>query len=142
MANLSYGTTSSLSTASNVNSLASGGSTSLGVIDNTSALALDFLVEVTAQSGASVSGSQTIDIFAISSVDGTNFSDTNASNMHKLGYLFFSAGSTTVRSASMSVAQAFGGVVPPKVTIYAANNTGATSASSGGAGQYRSVTVA
>lgn len=140
MASLSYGTASNLT--STVNSLPSGSSVSLGVIDNTSALALDFLVEVSGTSGASVSGSQTVDIFAISSVDGTNFSDTNVNNMHKIGYLFFSAGSLTVRSASMSIAQAFGGVVPPKVTIYAVNNSGANLGASGGAGQYRSVTVA
>ena len=140
MASLSYGSVQNLT--STVNSLTSGSSVSLGVIDNTTALALDFLVEVSGTSGASVSGSQTVDIFAISSVDGTNYSDTNVNNMHKIGYLFFNAGSTTVRSASMSIAQAFGGIVPPKVTIYAINNTGANLGASGGAGQYRSVTVA
>jgi len=139
MASLSYGTAQNLT--STINSLTSGSIVSLGVIDNTTALALDFLVEVSGTSGASVSGSQTVDIFAISSVDGTNFSDTNVNNMHKIGYLFFSAGSTTIRSASMSIAQAFGGVVPPKVTIYAVNNTSANLGASGGAGQYRSVTV-
>lgn len=139
MASLSYGTATNLT--STVNSLASGSSVSLGVIDNTSALALDFLVEVSGTSGASVTGSRTVDIFAISSVDGTNFSDTNVNNMRKIGYLFFSTSSLTVRSASMSIAQAFGGVVPPKVTIYAVNNSGATLGASGGSGQYRSVTV-
>ncbi len=139
MASLSYGTATNLT--STVNSLASGSSVSLGVIDNTSALALDFLVEVSGTSGASVTGSRTVDIFAVSSVDGTNFSDTNVNNMRKIGYLFFSTNSLTVRSASMSIAQAFGGVVPPKVTIYAVNNSGANLGASGGFGQYRSVTV-
>lgn len=142
MANISYGTATSLSTASNLNSLGSGSSTALGTIDNTSALALDYLVEVSAQSGASVSGTQTVDIFVIDSVDSTNFSDTNVNNMAKIGSIYFSAGSTTVRSKAFSVAQFFGGVMPPKVSVYAVNNTGATLAASGGAGQYRSATVA
>lgn len=143
MPNISYGTTTNLPTTTACNSLGSGSSASFGAIDNTTTLALDYLVEISATSGASVSGTQTVDIFATDSVDGTNFSDSaNVNNMVKIGYLFFSGAGVTVRSKAMSIAQYFGGNAPPKVTIYAVNNTGAQLASTGSGGQSRSVTVA
>jgi hypothetical protein len=143
MSNISYGTSTNFTTTTACNSLGSGSSASFGVIDNTTALALDYLVEISATSGASVAGTQTVDIFATDSVDGTNFSDSaSVNNMAKIGSIFFSGASVTVRSRGMSIAQYFGGVMPPKVTIYAVNNTGAQLAATGSAGQYRGATVA
>jgi hypothetical protein len=75
-------------------------------------------------------------VYAYSSVDGTNYSDNatgsdaavtlrDPTNLRLIGVIATpDAGALTYRAAAMSVAQAFGGMVPPKWGIVVRNVTG------------------
>lgn len=142
MAN-SFGATTALT--GDANSLASGAYVSLGFINFDSVLPHDCLVDVAMQASAATSTatSQTVVIFARSSVDGTNFSGSLAANgepnMRRIGAVTLKD-TVARRSAAMSIALAFGGVLPPKVEVVAKNDTGVPLAASGQVGQFRTVT--
>lgn len=108
-------------------------------IDNTSNLYLDMLVEVEIADIAEAGNFQVV-LYVTSSVDGTDFSTTQAQNMAYLGTVSTPSGTAgTWRSRAFSVAAAFGGVLPPKWKLVAYNDTGVTLASSANAAQYRGV---
>lgn len=131
-----YGTATAFSGAASLNSAAAAAYVNLGVIDNTANLFLDYLVEVEVTPSAAPSGNAQIVIFATDSVDGTNYSDSSTdANMALLGTIQMSAASA-YRSKAMSVAAAFGGVLPPKVTVYAKIDDGVALAATGNAAQY------
>ena len=141
MAN-SYGTHTALS--GNANSLASGGFASLGVIDFGSAPPHLCWVHVTAQAGSTPGGNKSVYIYARSSLDGTNYSDSGSSanelNLRRIGTISLTDTSAHT-SAAWEIASAFGGGLPPKVEIIVRNDAGVSLAASGNTGAYRTETL-
>lgn len=133
---IAYGAATALSNAAGLNSAAAAAYVNLGTIDNTSALLLDYLVEVAVTPSAAPTGNAQIVVFATDSVDGTDYSDsTTDANMALLGTIQMSAASA-YRSKAMSVASAFGGNLPPKMQIIAKVDDGVALAASGNSAQY------
>ena len=123
------------------------------VVDNAAAAFLDALVQVSIVSGASgVSGTGTVEVYAYGSVDdGTSYSDgltgsdaaatlTSPPNLVRLGTINVVAAATTYRSKLMSVAAAFGGILPAKWGIAVLNKSGAA-LGTGCSAQYQGVTL-
>ena len=106
------------------------------VIDNSSGLYLDALVQIKIKTGASsTSASGSIAVYAFGTVDGgTTYTDgAGASDaavtplaMHLIGIFPAVANATTYISQVMSVAAGFGGVLPTKWGIAVQNNSGGT----------------
>ena len=137
-----YGTASDAtitlaSLASDTNLLAGRESTA---IDNTTTLALDYLVSGKITAGTSPTASRSIEVWAVGSWDGTNWpdvfdgtesaetitsADIKASICRLLAAMATSSTSNvTYHFGPVSVAAAFGGVVPPKFVIFVVHNTG------------------
>ena len=137
---LKYGTTQTL-TVSGFNSLAGGSVAVSSDVDNTTDLFVDVLIEVTVAEITEATNRQVV-VWATSSVDGTNFSEGvsgNRANMALVGSVPI-VGTGPHRSKAMSLAAAFGGVVPPKWRLVLHNDNGSTAlASSGNSVQYRGV---
>lgn len=141
MAN-AYGTHTALS--GNANSLANAGFASLGVIDFGSAPPHLCWVQVSAQAGSTPSGNKAVYIYARSSLDGTNYSDSGSSanelNLRRVGTISLTDTSAHT-SAAWEIASAFGGGLPPKVEIVVKNDCGVSLAASGNTGSYRTETL-
>jgi len=123
------------------NSLAGATYVESDAVDNQSDLFIDVMVEVTVADIVEAGNKQLV-VYALDSVDGTNYSDyqsTNPQGMRLLGVVPMN-GTGPWRSAMMSLASAFGGVVPPKwkVVVYNDNSTTAL-AGSGNSVQYRGI---
>jgi len=135
-----YGTATALS--GNFNSASNASYTDIGTIDFSTANVMDCFVEVTATAGSTPSGNQQVVLYARSSVDGTNFSDSGSSatigNLRFVGTLSLT-NTSAHRSPALALAAAFGGNLPPKVTLTAYNDAGVSMAASGCTGQYRTV---
>ncbi len=114
-------------------------------VDNTSNLFLDALVQLKIKSPASsTSSTGYVNVYAYGTADGgTTYSDgasgTNGSitltvppNARLIGSFNIVANATTYKSAPMSVAAAFGGVLPDHWGIIIENKTGGTLDSTGG----------
>jgi hypothetical protein len=109
-------------------------------VDNTSTLALDYLVSGKITTGTSPTASRQIEVWAVGSWDGTNWpdvfdgtesaetitsADIKSAVCRLLGVMATSSTSNvTYHFGPMSVAAAFGGVVPPKFVIFVVHNTG------------------
>lgn len=134
------------SLASDTNLLAGEQSTP---IDNTSTLALDYLVSGKITTGTSPTASKSIEVWAVGSWDGTlwpdvitgagdaakTFTDANikASSCRLLGAMATSATSNVAYPfGPVSIAAAFGGTVPPKFVIFVVHNTGVSLNSTAG----------
>lgn len=105
-------------------------SSNSGTIDNTANLYLDYFVECQVVTGTVVAPSL-VYVYAVGSVDGTNFSDASApGNLRLLGYISCPSNATTYRGPAMSVASAFGGTCPQKFQLVVYNSTGASLATS------------
>lgn len=139
----SYGAATSFADEANLNSLASAAFASIGIIDNTTTLADDYLIEITIANIAEAGNKQAV-VWVRSSVDGTNYSDstTGANNRKQLGALDLNGLSGAGRSIAMPLAVAFGGIVPPKVEVLVQNDAGVSFAASGNSAQYRAVSFA
>lgn len=141
MAN-SYGTHTALS--GNANSLANAAFASLGVIDFGSAPPHLCWLHIAAQASATPTGSKAVYIYARSSLDGTNYSDSgvaaNELNLRRIGTISLTDTSAHT-SAAWEIASAFGGGLPPKVEILVKNDTGVALAASGNTGAYRTETL-
>lgn len=86
---------------------------------------LDVEVETVITVGT-VAGNKQYLVYAISSVDGTNYSDSlNVANMRLLGAVSTPTASTAYRSSAYSVAAAFGGTLPPYFKLVVQNDSGA-----------------
>jgi hypothetical protein len=118
-------------------------------VDNTVNLYTDALVQLTLVSAsASVSTTGTVEVYAYGSVDGgASYDDgvtgvdgastlTSPANMVRIGTVNVVAASTTYKSRLMSVAVAFGGVLPAKWGIVVLNKSGAA-LGTGCAAQYQ-----
>jgi len=134
---IKYGTNGQAITCS-MASVADGSARASTAVDNTTNLFLDALVQVTAKTGASgVSATGYINVFAYATSDGgTKYTDgvtgTDAAftvgaqtNLALLGTIGVAANATSYTSSPMSVAAAFGGVLPDHWGIVIHNNTGA-----------------
>jgi len=139
---LSYGTASDLtitlaSLATDANLLTGRES---ATIDNTSALVLDYLVSGKITSGTSPTAAKSIEVWAVGSWDGTNWPDvfdgtesaeTITSSDIKASVCRFVAAMATSATSNVayhfgpvSLAAAFGGVLPPKVVLFITHSTG------------------
>jgi hypothetical protein len=110
------------------------------VVDNTTNLFLDALVQVQIKSGAaSTSATGFVNIYAYGTVDaadslypeGSTGTDqsitlTSPTNARLIGTLNMVANAVTYVSEPMSVAAAFGGVLPEKWGIFVENQSGGT----------------
>ena len=117
--------------------LADGNARESASIDNTSNLYLDVLVQLQIKLAAGGPGNnKAIFVYAAGSEDGTAFTDnatgTDAAitlraptNLQRIGVILTpDSGALTYKSKPMSVAAAFGGVLPRKWSIIVQNKTG------------------
>ena len=121
---MQYGSVTTL-TVTNLNNLGSQAYATSNTIDNTTNLYDDYLVELLI--GNTSGGSNTVVVFAVSAVDGTNFSDSQALNLPfqlKFVNSFTVHGTASWRSPAMSVAPAFNGRLPPKFQLVILNDVG------------------
>ena len=114
-------------------------------VDNGSNLFLDAMVvvQVKLQSGTPV-GDKAVYVYAYGSEDGTNYGDNvtgsdaaitlrSPTNLRPLGVLLCpDSGALTYKSHPMSLAAAFGGIIPRKWGIVVQNATGVTLSVTGG----------
>lgn len=135
-----------------LNSLGSGAARESTAVDNSTNLYLDALVTVVAKLATGTPGSErSIYIYAYGSEDGTNYGD-NASGTdaaltmrspHNLKLLDVlnvpDAGALTYKSQPISIAQAFGGVLPRKWGIVVVNASGLALNSTGCSATYSGV---
>lgn len=152
---LFYGTASDVtitlaSLASDTNLLTGRESTA---IDNTSSLVLDYLVSGKVTAGTSPTASRSIEVWAVGSWDGTNWPDvfdgtdsgeTITSADIKASVCRLLAAMATANTSDrvyhfgpVSLAAAFGGVVPPKVVVFVTHSTGVALNSTSGNHQIR-----
>ena len=113
-------------------------------IDNTTNLYLDALVQVQTKTGTGPAVPNLINVYAYATVDGgTTYSDgatgTDAAitltvppNAVLIGSLNVPTASTSYKSGPMSVAAAFGGILPAKWGIIIENQSGTTLSATGG----------
>lgn len=135
-----FGAVTSL-TVTGFNSLAGGSYATSDAVDNTSDLFLDVLVEVTVADIVEAGNKQVL-VYAVSSVDGTNYSDNQSGNPQSMAFVgaLPMNGTGPWRSRAMSLASAFGGSVPPKWKLVLMNDNSTTAlAGSGNSVQYRGV---
>lgn len=140
---LKYGTTAQVITIT-LASLVTAAARSCLAIDNTTNLFLDALVQLQIKSPASATAATGyISVYAYGTVDGgTTYPEgcgtdvgvtlTAPNNLRLIGTINMVANATTYKSMPMSVAQAFGGVLPAKWGICVVNNSGGTLDSTGG----------
>ena len=152
---LAYGTASDVtitlaSLASDTNLLTGRES---DVIDNTSLLVLDYLVSGKIAAGTSPTAARSIEVWAVGSWDGTNWPDvfdgtesaeTITSADIKASVCRFLAAMATANTTDrvyhfgpVSLAAAFGGVLPPKVVLFITHSTGVALNSTAGNHQIR-----
>lgn len=148
-----YGTNNQTITCT-ITSLANNGQRSSAAIDNTSALLMDALVSVTVKTNsAGTSSTGTVNVYAYGTTNnGTTYGGgeanmgtdagvtlTSPPNIALIGVINANANSTTYSLTAMSVAQAFGGVLPDHWGIVVENKTGATLDASVGSANYQGI---
>jgi hypothetical protein len=122
-------------------------------IDNTSLLVLDYLVSGKITAGTSPTAAKSIEVWAVGSWDGTNWPDvfdgtdsaeTITSADIKSSVCRFVAAMATANTSDrvyhfgpVSLAAAFGGVLPPKVVLFITQSTGVALNSTSGNHQIR-----
>jgi hypothetical protein len=129
-----------------LNSLGSGSYVTGNEVDNTTNLYLDYLVEFVI-ADVTEAGNKQVVIFAIDSLDGTNYSDAPSATSPQINAAVVGVisldGTGPYRAKAMSVAAAFGNVLPPKFKLVAYNDAGVALAASGNSayirGQYQTV---
>jgi len=118
-------------------SLASASARQSAVVDNASNLFLDVMVNLSVKlASGSPGGERTVYVYVYGSEDGTSYTDNatgsdaaitmrSPTNLRPLGIINTpDSGALTYKSGPMSVAAAFGGVIPRKWGIVVVNNTG------------------
>ena len=121
------------------------------VVDNTSDLALDALVQVVLDmANTAPANDKAVYVYAYSGI-GTNYTNpasgsegtitiTNPNNLRLVGVLTYQTADEIIKSPVMSVAAAFGGVLPPKWGLVLINYTGAAVGASGNSVTYQLLT--
>ncbi len=132
-------------------SLTNGSARSSVAIDNTSALFLDALIQVIIKAGASAtSSSGYVNVYGYGTADGgTSYPEgagtdagvtlTVPPNVRLIGAVNVVANAATYKSTPMSVAVAFGGVLPDHWGIIIENKTGGTLDASVGSAFYQGI---
>lgn len=146
-----YGTNNQTITCT-FNSLTNNSARASTVIDNTSNLWVDALVQLIISSPtASTSATGYLVVYAYGTANnGSNYSDsatgsdagitlTVPPNVRPIGLINVVANSTVYNAGPFSVAAAFGGVLPQKWGIIIENKTGGTMNSSGNSSFYQGV---
>lgn len=118
-------------TVTGLSSLASATYVTSNQLDNTTNQPVDMLVELAATPGT-VSGNKQAILFAIASLDGTNYqtgptsgtTTTDEPDLTYIGTLPLNT-NTTLQRKTFSVASAFGGVLPPFLKFVVKNDSGA-----------------
>lgn len=117
-------------------SLANNGLRQSTAIDNSSNLFIDALVVIKVKSGSGTSSTGAVYIYAYGTVDGGStysdgatgsdgsFTPTSPTNLRLIGIINVVANTTTYTSSPMSVAAAFGGVLPDHWGIVVENKSG------------------
>ena len=156
---LNYASSQSITLPSALNSLATGSAVQTDVITTgTSNNTTDSLVHVEIGVGAiTPSASTTVSIYAFGSEDGTSYPggasstevlgggngavtlSANGNNLKFLGVIQAHTASIVIKSEPMSIAAAFGGIMPRKYGLVIQNNTGANLAGSGHAAKYSEI---
>lgn len=113
------------------NSLASGSYSSFsGTLssNNLETNCIDYLAEINVPNITGLSGTSFVQLFATTSLDATNYSDSQNTNPNalKLVGMLSLAGTGPWRSAAMSIAQAFNGFLPPYFKLVVLNSAGKT----------------
>jgi hypothetical protein len=117
-------------------SLANNAARSSAAVDNSTNLYLDALVQMQIKSGTGTSASGTVLVYAYGTTDGgttypegagtdTGVTLTVPTNLKLIGTINVVADSTTYKSDPVSVAGAFGGILPQKWGIVVLNQSGA-----------------
>ena len=134
-----------------ITSLGTGGARSSAAIDNSSNLYLDVLVQAKIKSGSgSTSATGYVNFYAYGTADGgttypegagtdTGVTLTTPPNVRLIGRIAMVANSTTYASEPMSVAAAFGGILPQKWGIIVENQSGGTFDASTASAWYQGV---
>jgi hypothetical protein len=137
-----------------ITSLTNNSARSSAAIDNTTNLYLDALVSVKVKTaGSSTSAAGAVNIYAYGTTDGgttygggessmgTNAAVTLTSppNIVLIGVINANANSTTYVRSGMSIAAAFGGILPDHWGIVVENKTGATLDGSTGSANYQGI---
>jgi hypothetical protein len=146
-------------TVTNLHSLASSPTAGWqgGAVDNTSDLALDALVQVVLDfANTAPANSKAAYIYAYGGIESGVYSNpasgtegtitlvdvtANAQNLRLLGILPYTTQNEVAESSPMSVAAAFGGLLPPYWGVAIINHSGAALAASGNTVKYRRVTA-
>ena len=109
--------------------IAAGSATDIfqGTFDSTTDGFLGLMVELAFTTATVGTGNRQVSLWAASSVDGTNFSNTSlTTNARLLGVVSATENTTAYRSPAFPVESAFGGFLPPKVKFLIQNDTSAT----------------
>lgn len=128
---LQYGTTTTL-TVTGLATLANSTSATSAVVDNTTNLFVDALIELTFTTGT-VSATGTVEIWAKGSIDNSDFDDDL--NDRLVGVVVLTGTAAQTRKRIAGLAAAFGGTLPPFWQVRIRNATGA--ALTAGAVSYR-----
>lgn len=109
-----------------ITSLSNGALSSMSTaIDLTAATVVDILVQLKSKTAAGTLGaSPYVAVYAGGSLDGTNYTLEDVDTLALVGTQRINTSNTEEWSAPMSVARAFGGVLPPHVKLGVQNNTG------------------
>jgi hypothetical protein len=145
---IAYGTSTAFTlTLASLASSATAGREST-VVDNTSNLYIDALVQIKVKSSSSaLANDKAVYVYAYGSEDGSTYTDpatgsnaditlTAPTNMRLIGVIAVPATSTTYEGQPMSVASAFGGFLPRKWGIVVRNYTGQALDSTEGSHSY------
>lgn len=124
MANITvlYGSSATI-TVTGLTTLANGSSATSPVMDNTSDLNLDALIEVEVATASGATAAGYIEIFIKGSVNGTDFDDDN--NDKWAGTIALVTAGVATRRRIVSVASSFGGAMPPYWQLRVRNASGA-----------------
>lgn len=131
-----YATAATL-TISGLGSLANSTSVTSSAVNNTADLFLDVLLEVLIATDTGATATGFIEIWAKGSIDGTDFDDD--ANDKLLGTVNLITAGAATRKRVLSIASAFGGLLPPQWQIRVRNVSGGALAASGSSISYRGV---
>jgi hypothetical protein len=154
---LAYGSVTTM-TVTNLHSLASSATAGWqsAVVDNTSDLYLDAVVQIVLDfANTAPANSKGVYVLAYGGLESGTYNNpasgsqgtitlldvtTTAQNLRSLGFIPYTTQDEVAESSPLSVAAAFGGVLPPYWGIVLMNHSGAALAASGNTVKWRGIT--